>query len=173
MSKILVVEPYRMLQQAIALSLFPDHEVKIAEGLPNSDADAVKDYDVVVIDAAALRENSSLAPQTARTVQSWPVPIIWLESEEESSVPVREKLVVLRRPIAREPLFAALAECLGRPAAKSNGKPTETNKSNAQAPVPTGTSAGGQDPKVIELVDVVEETPPQQRTRNRQTRSKK
>jgi hypothetical protein len=166
MSKILIVEPHRMLQQAIALSFFPDHEVKIAEGLPDSGAAAVEDYDVVVIDAAALRESSSLAPQMAQAIQSWPVPIIWLESEEEPAVIIREKLVVLRRPIAREPLFAALALCLGRSAATPNTKRTETDKeSKTHAEAAASKSASiEQEPNVIDLVEVVEENLTQQGT---------
>ena len=38
MSKILVVEPYQILQRAIAVSFFPEHEVQITDQLPEMNA---------------------------------------------------------------------------------------------------------------------------------------
>ncbi|MGH7824545.1 MAG: hypothetical protein ACREQ7_05140 [Candidatus Binatia bacterium] len=182
MSKILVVEPSKMLRQAIVRSLFPDHEVQIAETLSDSDAAAPKEYDVLIVDAAALREKNGLNAQTARAVQNWRVPVIWLESEDESSVTSREKFVVLRRPIAREPLLAALAQCLGHAqATRSNGKVNDTEKGSKGTSKPPAmdkerkTAAGDdQDAQIIELVDiVVEEGPRQQRTKTGQRTTNK
>ena len=60
MSRILVVEPRNILRQAISLALFPDHEVQMATFLPDSNAAAVKEFDLVIIDSAALRETQHL-----------------------------------------------------------------------------------------------------------------
>ncbi|HTN71294.1 MAG TPA: hypothetical protein VMO00_09405 [Methylomirabilota bacterium] len=164
MSKILVVQPHRMLQQAIVLSLFPEHEVQVTEAVP--EFLAAKDFDAVIVDAASLQETTGLASQTMRAVQNWQVPMIWIEGSDPSQTPKREKLVLMKRPIAREALQSSLAECLGTSrGSKRNGM------LSAQAQEPRGSSKGAadekkdlvssaaQDTEFIELVDVVEEGP--------------
>jgi hypothetical protein len=58
MSKILVVETHRMLQQAIALALFPEHEVKIVSAIPESSE--LKDFDAVIVDVKSLGESAGV-----------------------------------------------------------------------------------------------------------------
>jgi hypothetical protein len=141
MSKILLFEPRKIMQQAIVRALFPAHEVEIAETLPDAGGvAAIKDYDVLIVDGAALREENGLGVDTAQALEASPVAMIWLESEDGSSVANRDGLVVLHRPITRDTLSAALQKCLASSAASSD---------QAQA-------------EVIDLVDVVDE-PTQQK----------
>ena len=59
MSRILVVEPRNILRQAISLALFPDHEVQTATFLSDSNAAIAKEFDLVIIDSAALGETNN------------------------------------------------------------------------------------------------------------------
>jgi DNA-binding response OmpR family regulator len=172
MSKILLVEPYKMMQQAIAVALFPAHEIEIAETLPEADTvAAIKNYDVVLMDAAALREKDCLSAQTARALQTSRVPIIWLESEAGSGIETRDRVVVLHRPITRDALTAALVDCLGLSSTTSRKEKVDgTEKERKQAergPAKdkkrkTAAAADQPQPEIIDLVDVVEE--PMQQT---------
>ena len=110
MSKILVVEPYKILQRAIALSFFPEHQVQVTEQVPEMSALEQRSYDVAIVDAGALREKSA-AGDLNRCLQDWSIPIIWLEENTTTAAPVRDKLVVLRKPIVRNDLLAALTRC--------------------------------------------------------------
>jgi hypothetical protein len=78
MSKILVVEPYKILQRAIAVSFFPEHQVEVTEQVPEVSALEQRAYDVAIVDAAALREKNA-AGDLNRCLQDWSIPIIWLE----------------------------------------------------------------------------------------------
>ncbi|HWO42436.1 MAG TPA: hypothetical protein VNO43_11600 [Candidatus Eisenbacteria bacterium] len=154
MSKLLLVEPSKILQQAMIRALVPQHEVKVVEAMPESVIET--GCDAIIIDASALRDRGALDANAARAIQSLPVPIVWLEAKDETDVPRREKLAVVTHPITKDALSVTLAQCLP-PAARSNGK--EINESAADAgkeeTAPTGEAA-----PVVELVDVVEEAPP-------------
>jgi hypothetical protein len=156
MSKILVVEPYRILQRAIAVSCFPEHQVEVTEKVPEKSAFEQQSYDIAIIDAGALREKN-MAGDLNRRLEHWPIPIIWLEETISTVAPVRDKLVVLRKPIAKSDLLAALAGChangstipLTEPGEKLQNKTiladTEVKPNAEQAAT------------IIDLVDVVEE----------------
>ncbi len=111
MSKILVVEPHRMLQQAIALALFPEHEVKIGAAIPESSA--LRDFDAVIVDLGPLGEPDEAFAQGVRAVQSWKVPTVWVQGSSNEPTPQRENLIPINMPIEKEVLLSALAECLG------------------------------------------------------------
>ena len=70
MGKILVVEPYKILQRAIALSFFPEHQVEVTEEIPDRSAIEQRSYDVAIIDAGALREKS-MADDLNRRLHEW------------------------------------------------------------------------------------------------------
>ena len=53
MSKILVVEPYKILQRAIAVSFFPEHQVEVTEQVPEVSALEQRAYDVAIVDAVS------------------------------------------------------------------------------------------------------------------------
>ncbi len=156
MSKILLVEPYKILQRAIAVSFFPEHQVQVTEQVPEMSALEQRSYDVAIIDAGALREKNT-AGDLNRRLQEWRIPIIWLDENISTAAPVRENLVVLRKPIARNDLFAALARC--------QAKGSTIAPSDADEKLRNKTGFGDTDVKpdfeirapIIELVDVAEE----------------
>ena len=156
MSKILVVEPYKILQRAIALSFFPEHQVEVTEEIPDMSAIEQRSYDVAIIDAGALREKS-MADDLNRRLHEWQIPLIWLEDSTSTVAPIRDNLMVLRTPIARNDLLAALSCCQ----AKGSTIPlTDAGEKLRNRTVAAATELKS-DPEhraqIIELVDVVEE----------------
>jgi len=79
MSKILVIEPHRILQQAIAIALYPENDVELKDAIPESLN--VKDFDAVIVGAASLEEKSGLGGQGIHTIRVWKLPTIWIEDE--------------------------------------------------------------------------------------------
>ena len=156
MSKILIVEPYKILQRAIALSFFPDHLVEVTEEIPDRSAIEQRSYDVVIIDAGALRERNT-AGDLNRRLQDWQIPMILLEDNTSTVAPVRDNLMVLRKPIARNDLLTALSYCQAK---GSTIPPTDVGEKLRNREV-LAASELKRDPehtaKIIELVDVVEE----------------
>jgi len=156
MSKILVVEPYKILQRAIAMSFFPEHEVEVTERVPEMSPLEQRSYDVAIIDAGALREKNT-AGDLNRLLQDWPIPIIWLEENISTAVPVRDRLVIVRKPIARNDLLTALVRC------QANGSTILLNEAGGELrskyvladtePKPDSEHRA----RIIELVDVVQE----------------
>jgi hypothetical protein len=185
MSKILVVETHRMLQQAITLALFPEHEVKIVCAIPESSE--LKDFDAVIVDVGSIGESDGDFEPAIRAVQSWKVPTVWVQGFSNRQTPRREKLVSLNLPIEKEVLLSALAECLGissrekrldpstrSPAlagdSRSGFRPTGVLEGATGSPVglhkPASSSrpkdnqsaaAAAGDAEVIELLEIVEE----------------
>jgi hypothetical protein len=147
MSKVLVIEPYRILQQALAIALYPEHDVQLIDIIPES-LDP-KDFDAAIMDAASLREKSGLNAQELQTVHGWKLPMIWIDDEASGEESARNKVVILKQPISRKALMAAVAECLG-----------ETAKGKS-----TGPTARTEPDKFIELTDVVEEGPESDKTK--------
>ena len=82
MGKIVLVEPHKVLQQAIALSLFPEHEVQVEETVSASGIAALQGIDLLIVDAAALRDSDRLSPEIARAIQSSPIPTVWIDEDE-------------------------------------------------------------------------------------------
>jgi len=174
MSKILVVEPRKILQQAIRLALYPDHEVQLETNLSDKEPSAIKNFDLAIIDAAALRDVNASGAQHLRAVQGWKIPKIWIDEAERVRAPGRDKLVVLTKPIQKETLQSAVATCLGASLpAKQNGtgrrSATGTTGSSGTPASDSSTTPGA---TIIELVDVVEE-PPERKSHNRQQRRTK
>ncbi len=135
MSKVLVVEPHRMLQQAIALALFPVYEVKIASAIPESSA--LRDFKAVIVDSKSLGESAGGAEAALRAVQSWIVPTVWLQGASQGPTPKRENLIPINTPIQKEVLLSALAKCLGIPAREKRLDPS------TRAPALAGDSRSG------------------------------
>ena len=186
MSKIFVVEAHRMLQQAIALALFPQHEVKIGSAIPESSA--LRDFDAVIVDLGPLGEPDEAFAQGVRAVQSWKVPTVWVQGSSHGAAPQRENLIPINTPIEKEVLLSALAECLGTPAKEkrldpstrapalagdspSGFRPTGVPEGATGSPVGLhktavsskaednqgGAAAAAGDSEVIELLEIVEE----------------
>lgn len=171
MSRILVVEPRNILRQAISLALFPNHEVQMATFLSHSNAAVAKDFDLVILDSAALREANALSSQLIRAVQGWKVPTIWIDDTGGSQAPARDKLVVLTRPVQKDSLQSAVAKCLGISSSKQNGTPSiPVSEPMATKETSSAAVSQGAGPQIIELVDVVEEPP--ERRKRQQTKTK-
>jgi hypothetical protein len=172
MGKILVVEPRNMLRQAISLALFPDHEVQMAALLSESNAAVAKEFDLVIIDSAALRATNSLSSQLVRTVQSWKVPTIWIDDTGARQAPASDKRVVLSGPIQKESLQSAVTKCLAVSSSKQNG-PTSVPAKKPMAIKEASTVAASQSsgPEIIELVDVVAEPPQSRKTKTQETKT--
>jgi hypothetical protein len=157
MSTILVIQPYKMLQQAFAVALLSDYQVRVQENIPESSA--VNNFDAVIVDAASLAERN--AGSELRAVQSWKVPTVWIAKGDAPEVPTRENLVIVKRPVHNDSLRKALSECLtpskvaisktspslARPAAANGSKAKGKEKSVA---------AASDERQIIELVEVVE-----------------
>jgi hypothetical protein len=164
MSKILLIEPHRLLRQAITLSLFPDHEVDLPEKAKGSGMESLDDYDLIVVDGAALRESGQLSAELSRALQSSRTPMIWLEEDEDPRPVKRENLVVVKKPVERE-LFQSAVNNFLSPTQSGHGDKSAT-RTAAQRTEETAGKAGkkarAEDPQqptlqFIELVDVVED----------------
>ena len=156
MSKILVVEPYKILQRAIAVSFFPEHQVEVTEQVPEVSALEQRAYDIAIVDAGALREKN-VAGDLNRCLQDWSIPIIWLEENTPTAAPVRDKLVMLRKPIVRNDLLAALTRCQAQGPTfppKDLGEKLQNKTVLIDTDVKPDSE---QRATIIELVDVVEE----------------
>ncbi|MGH7875444.1 MAG: hypothetical protein ACREQO_24890 [Candidatus Binatia bacterium] len=166
MSTILVIEPYKMLQQAFAVALNSDYQVRIQETIP--EVSAIKDVDVVIVDAASLGERN--AGIDLRAMHTWQVPIVWIDRGDAPDVPSRENLVIVQRPVQNDSLRKALLACL-TPAAAPQAPPRLLAKSAARNGSKVGirekfVASSSDEPRFIELVDVVE-TPPPSSDRNK------
>lgn len=168
MGKILLIEPQKVLRQAISLALFPDYEVKVGDDIA-SHAGSFKEYDLLIVDAAALRESRGLTAEAVRAIQGCQIPTLWLEEEPTSQTLKRDKLIVVKKPIERESFQSALTGLL------SSGGPAKGRSSSLVVSTAAGGIAKGESKKkrakgseqsafqFIDLVDVVEEqSPPKQ-----------
>jgi hypothetical protein len=161
MSNILVVQPHKMLQQAFVIALSPEHHVLVLGKIP--DAESAAGADLVIIDAGALRARNLLTGRELSALQSWLVPIIWLDTEALIGA-ATAKLVCLTPPVKREELRTAVAACLQvLSAPQPTGVPSVASAisevaTDAKATEPTPAAVGGDDEKeIIELVDVFDE----------------
>jgi hypothetical protein len=150
MSKILLIEPHKVLQQALALSLFHEHEVRIEESIDAAGVAGLADVDLLIIDAAALREKSRLTPELLRAVEATKLAILWIDGE---NAPKGKRLAAVATPADAATLQNAVTALLTgatiKTPAKKRSQPESVAKAAAEQAVP----------QPIELVDVVEEEP--------------
>ncbi|MBM2803016.1 MAG: hypothetical protein HW419_909 [Deltaproteobacteria bacterium] len=159
MSNLLLIEPDRMLQQAFTLALCPEHRLKVLDAIPDA---APKDFDVVIVDAAALQSEGAGGARALHALLAWKSPIIWIGEAQARLAADREKIVRLSRPLEKSALQGALAQCLGKTSAPkrdtmSAEPPIKTpvlTQAKAKRKANPAPSHSGQ---FIELVDVVEE----------------
>ena len=162
MGKILLISPKRILNQAISLYLFPQHDVQVKSSLEEIDPKALQEYDLLIVDAPAGADSKS-GTEVTRSIQKLKTPTLWLEGDGSTHPPKRERILSLKMPIEREAFQKALDDLL------ATNKPAK-GKSGSQG----GGGAGGQAPKnrggrseaksqegessqFIDLVDIVEE----------------
>jgi hypothetical protein len=156
MSKILLVEPYKMLQHAFVAALFPEHEVKILENPPAAESFAAG-ADLVIVDAAALRTRKTLPADEVR--RPWQLPTIWIDNEPPTRAG-SSTIARLTLPLTREDLRAAVAGLLravvepaANPAAGQAHSPEPRKQGAAKAKHAEPTDGKN----IIELVEVFEE----------------
>jgi hypothetical protein len=161
MSKILVIEPYKILRHAFAVALSNARQVEIVAAFP--EAGLVSGADVVIVDGAALRQQNSLTEKNIRTIEKRKLPTIWIDFDGETPMPGNDALQRFEWPMEKETLRKTVTECLGRidglprgdsKTAKAEEAPTSTNVKSIDATSPHLRAVG--EKKVIELVDVVE-----------------
>ncbi|HEY5542306.1 MAG TPA: hypothetical protein VIM04_03490 [Candidatus Binatia bacterium] len=152
MSRILVVQPSKMLQQALAVVLASEHHVRVTGKLPESQT--APEADLAIVDAAALRDGDAAAMRGLDAIRSWRIPIVWIGAEAPPAESAPSKFVQLTPPLERESLKKALADCLGSPSS-----PQSPRIPNAPAAPASKESVAADDQDVIELVEVVEEQP--------------
>lgn len=159
MSIVLVIQRYKMLQQAFAMALCPDHQVRVMDTVP--DASALKDIDAAVVDAASLAAGDQAA--SFRMVQSWKLPTVWIDNDKTPPRQKQENLVVVTWPLHRDGLRKALAECLAaatKASSEARQIPAKTVANRSKQKVKEAVEALATDePQFIELVEVVEDSP--------------
>jgi hypothetical protein len=163
MGKVVLIEPHKVLQQAIALSLFPEHDVHVQEAVNASDIGAFGEVDLLVVDAAALREANKLSPELNRAIENSAIPTMWIEEDESNPPPKREKLAVVVKPIESAAFQSALTALLSpssarkEPQRKAAPAKQKIEKSKGGAKKAARGRAEQSEADLIELVEVVEE----------------
>ena len=156
MSKVLLIEPDKMLRQAFMVALFPEFQIQIVEAIPEA---APKDFDAMIVDAAALREQGKSA-RVIRAVTGWHLPIIWIDGDQPGPASDPAQWIRLKSPVAKEVLRRALAQCLSATAAPKStvsAEPAKTPLGKKTRPKKAVDIAASENRNFIELVDVVEE----------------
>jgi hypothetical protein len=150
MSKVLLVEPHKVLQQALALSLFPEHEVRIEESIDAAGLAALADVDLLIIDAVALREKGRLTSELQGAVEASKLAILWIDAE---AAPKRNGLASIGTPVDAATLQNAVTGLLTGATVKTPAKKRAQPESAKTPP------AEAAEPQPIDLTDVVEEEP--------------
>ena len=151
MTKVLLVEPDKMLRHALAVALFPEFAINVMSRFP----DAVpSDIDAVIIDTAALHGRESQAIID--------LPVVCLDKNNVGGEAAIPRSVRLTWPLTREALRNAVAECLSAGARAKSDTPATTEAQKAAVPTARKgkKEASPKEDRFIELVDVVEEPNP-------------
>ena len=178
MGKVFLIEPLKVLRQAISLSLFPEHDVMVEGDIGASQVASFKDYDLLIVDAAALRERNRLTPDIIQAIQGCKTPTVWLEEDPSSHTVKREKLVIVKKPIEKEPFQLAVAGLLSPPGhAKERNGSLVTATAKGGAFKGTAKKGGGESLeqsafRFIDLVDVVDDQPPPKQGKKAPRKSK-
>ncbi len=155
MARILVIQRHKMLQQAIVLALFPDHHVRVLEKIPAVEPPA--EVDVVIIDSAASGEGESSLAGEISPMESWRLPVILIGAGPVNDQRTSKHCRRLNRPVHRDDLRAAVAECVDSRAQRRSAPAVEAKRKTSGAGSNGVTLDKGKE--VIELTDVIEEMP--------------
>jgi len=164
MSRLLIIEPNRMLRYGLAMALTPDHVFQFVDAPPA--ASQAREFDALIVDAVMLRQVEAGKLVEIEAIDRWPVPTLWIDDLESASPP-RVKAVTLKPPVQREQLLRALFDCLNppgeqRPVGKRSeaGAPKPAKPRPKKVKEPEAALADGNDViELIELVEVVEDSP--------------
>jgi hypothetical protein len=128
--------------------------------------ESLDNYDLIVVDGAALREHGELSSEFSRALQVSKTPVVWLEEDDGSHPVKRANLVVVKKPIERELFQTAVSNLLSPPQSQhGKGSAPELQTSATEETPKRTTQKRAEDPQqpslqFIELVEVVEEGPP-------------
>ncbi len=152
-----------MLSHALTIAVFPEHHVATAPATPDT---AAKDFDLLIVDAAALQARNLLSARECDGLKAWKLPLLWFGPDAALAESDRDRWLRLQLPLTKETLRRALAQCLGASADAAKG----IEEQAAQLPVETpriaqpkarkkksGETGAGK--KIIELVEIVDDTP--------------
>ena len=144
-----------MMQQALALCLTPEHEVKVSEALPA--IELVKDFNVVIIDSAAIDSLRDIASQLPA------IPVIVVGRGDALAAGHPSAVETLHEPVTRDNLRSAvrrlvLTDQLGPSTLRDEVEIGEPESKSRAARNSGGKQTIQKDgPNVIELVEVVDE----------------
>jgi hypothetical protein len=142
------------------MALFPEHELTMLDVLPKTAPIEPKEFDAMVVDIAALLECDSLTGRDLKLLQGCDIPLVLIGADDSAEIAEREKLVRITRPVTKESLQRALADCLSgaAPLRAEIANPAEPAiKPKAKARKPKVPAPAHPAINYIELVDVVEE----------------
>lgn len=158
MSKILLIEPYRMLQHAFVLALFPEHHVEMVADMTQA---AAMQADLAIVDGAALSQREAGAGEGVVLPAGWQLPTIWVGASASTSL--SPSMVRLSMPFTKEELRTAVAKLLqsAPPASRAesglvHAAVAPPRKARAAKSAPAG-GGDGNTKEIIELVDVFDE----------------
>ena len=162
MEKILLIGPNRILNQAVSLYLFPNHDVQVRSNLEELDPKVFQDYNLIIVDSPAGADAKS-ATAVTRSIQELKTPTLWLEVKGSIPCPTREQILSIQMPIERGAFQKALDHLLS--SASQNKK--ERNSLGLGVALKKATQNKGakrreskslpENSQLIDLVDVVEE----------------
>lgn len=155
MSKILIVQPFRMIQQAMASCLTPEHEVRVTDGLPA--IEFVKDFNIVIIDSTAIDSLRDIASQLPAT------PVLVVDRGNAFAAGFPSAVETLHEPVTRDNLRSAVrrlvtGDQLGPASPRDEVKIAgPQSRSRAARNGAHKQTVHKDSPNVIELVEVVDE----------------
>jgi hypothetical protein len=156
MSRILIIQSAKLLQQALVYALAPEHEIKLTDQISD---DTVPDADIAIVATGALADRSLTAVRPLDAISGWRIPVVWLGSEPPAVEARPGKFVMVQPPLNRESLKKALAEVSGLSQAAAPKPRRGAIDTKPTAPEKETGVVAAEKKKVIELVEVVEEQP--------------
>ncbi len=152
-----------MLRHAFTVALFPEHQVAAVTAVPNA---AAKDFDLVIVDAAALQEENLLSARELDKLKAWKLPVVWFGADGALAQFEGERWLRLDAPLTQEILRRAVAQNLAASVAVQAAVVGETPPLPVHAPaIPTPTTRKKKSAEAsagknfIELVDIVDDKP--------------
>jgi hypothetical protein len=149
MGKILLISSKRILNQAVSLYLFPQHDVQVKSSLEEIDPKALQECDLLIVDAPGGTDGKS-DTEVTRSIQKLKTPTLWLEGDGSIPPPKRKRILSLKMPIEREAFQKAMDDLL------STNKPSKEKSGSQGGGGREGKSPEGES-QFIDLVDIVEE----------------
>lgn len=162
MGKILLIGPNPILNAAVSLYLFPQHDVQVRSNLGELESKEFQNYDLLIVDSPASAVAESVTAVT-RPIQKLKTPTLWLEVEGCVPCPDREQIIGVKMPIERETFQKALDQLLlndalsGEEEVSSDGRSASDKANSNKGASKRESKSLPENRQLIDLVDVVEE----------------